>query len=210
MLAAAVHELRGPLGVARGYLRLLEKRGNDDARAQKAVEEAGHAAERMTLLLLQLSDYTRLASGESRLHTELTPLRDVLEAAAGRVPRPSPAGVEIAVRVSPDIAILLDRARLADAFAALAAAVARAQTTGGTVILAIVEANEPAGPAIVVAPSADVDSRAAERAPRLDRSGAGLTLALAELTVRRHGGALAERWIDDSWAGYVVRLAIGL
>ncbi|MEZ5285389.1 MAG: hypothetical protein R2712_11410 [Vicinamibacterales bacterium] len=40
MLTAAAHELRGPLGVARGYLRLLVRQVGDGGPARKAVDEA--------------------------------------------------------------------------------------------------------------------------------------------------------------------------
>jgi hypothetical protein len=43
------------------------------------------------------------------------------------------------------------------------------------------------------------------RAPRLDRSGMGLNLALAELNLRLQGGALSEWWVENRWSGYLLR-----
>ena len=43
------------------------------------------------------------------------------------------------------------------------------------------------------------------RPPRLDRSGMGLSLALAELSLRLQEGSLSELWVDGRWGGYVLR-----
>jgi hypothetical protein len=33
-----------------------------------------------------------------------------------------------------------------------------------------------------------------------------LSIALADLIVRRHGGTLLERWVGTEWAGYECRV----
>jgi hypothetical protein len=55
--------------------------------------------------------------------------------------------------------------------------------------------------------SADASGAEAEtRPPRLDRSGVGLGLALAELSLRLLGGALSECWVGNRWNGYQLRV----
>ena len=206
MLSAAAHELRGPLGVARGYLRLLAQQGGGDARATRAVEQAGQATDRMAVLVEEISAYARLASGEIRMLPKPVPLADVLGPAAERAAVPADAPVRVRVEIPSDLTISVDGARLTDACAAMVAALARAQV-GETVIVVTAEAAASRGRVTVrITVASGLDAPCEERALRVGRSGAGLSLAMAELTVRLHQGTTHECWAGANWIGYVVRL----
>jgi hypothetical protein len=41
-----------------------------------------------------------------------------------------------------------------------------------------------------------------EQPVAIERAGAGLSLALAQLIVQRHGGTVSECRRDDAWSGY--------
>lgn len=207
MLSAAVHELRGPLGVARGYLRLLTKLGADDPRARKAIGDAGHAADRIAALLDELSHYGRLACGEAHLHIDDASLRAILEEAARRTTSPAGTEVGMTVRVSPDVSVRADRARLVEACTALTTALAHAQVaSAATIVSTVAPERAGAGSVLRVVLDPHLGSTSGRRPPRLDRSGAGLSLAIADLVIRLHGGALFESWVEDVWIGYEVPL----
>lgn len=206
MLSTAVHELRGPLGVARGYLRLLAKLGTDDPRAPKAIGDAGHAADRMAALLDELSYYGRLACGEAHLHLDTASLPSLLEDAARQTTLPRDVEVEIGVRVSPDVSVRADRARLTESCAALAAALAHAQVSPATIVFTVSSDGAAGSPVLRVVLDPHAGSTLGRRPPRLDRSGAGLSLAIADLIIRLHGGAPFEAWAEDTWVGYEVPL----
>jgi len=206
VLSAAAHELRGSLGVARGYLRLLAGQVADNPRARKAVEQASHATERILALADELRDYSRLASGEARLSPASSSLQAILTAAAGRTVLPNQPKVGVIVEMSTDVVVRADPSRLADACSALATALARAQVGDATLVLTLAGGSAPATPIILITVSQWLQSVVEERPPRLDRSGLGLRIATAELSIRLLGGGLMERWGQEGWAGYSVRL----
>ena len=187
---------------------MLPPSGDQDPRARKAVEEAGRALERVAALVEDLGHYARLASGEARLHPAPASLGEILRIAAGGVTLPATPTVDVLVQVPAeiDITIHADVTRLAEACGALATALARAQVEDSTVLLTTAPENRPDRPSILISLAPLRGSAAAGRPARLERSGAGLSLATADLIVRLHGGTLAERWTEEAWAGYVVRL----
>ena len=127
VLSAASHELRGPLGVARGYLRLLVQGGELDARAAKAVHEATRATDRMADLLDELSAYARWARGDARLMRGPVPLHDVLTRAVAASRLPASPAITTTLDVPPDVHVDADRDQLSAACAHLISALARAQ-----------------------------------------------------------------------------------
>jgi signal transduction histidine kinase len=202
VLGAVSHELRGPLGVARGYLRLLEGQIGADPRAQKTVEQASQATAWMAALLDELSEYARWVRGEHALAPAPASLRHVLVEAASAALLPATPQVRVEVDALVDVIAPVDTARLAGAWSALITAVARAQTDDATVVLALRPLDH--GHAVLrIVPHHLLDAATAERPPDLARAGAGLAIALAVLLVQRHGGHLAERWLGEVWAGYV-------
>lgn len=200
LLSAVSHELRGPLGVARGYLRLLEPRVAGDAAAQRSVEQAAAAATRMAELLEELSEYARWVRGESTLTLEPMRLRELLTIAADLAAARVPAEVRVLVDAPADLTVEVDAARLAPATAALAAALARSQTSAAAIALA------SDGASFIRIAHPGVPGERTDRPAAIERAGAGLTIALAEILIARHGWRLVEHWVGNNWVGYELKL----
>lgn len=205
VLSATSHELRGPLGVARGYLRLLTLNPSLDERAAKVVADASRATDRMAELLDELSEYARWVRGEQTLARVDTSLRDVLVAAASAASLPTTPQLRLEVDALVEPTACVDSARLSRAWAALITASARAQTQDATLILAL-RPTDAGHAALRIVPHHLLDAATVEKPPVLERAGAGLAIAQASLLIERHGGLLAERWVGDVWAGYVCLL----
>jgi signal transduction histidine kinase len=204
VLSAVSHELRGPLGVARGYLRMLSQAGGLDARATKMVTNAQRATDQMSALLDQVSELARWVRGEHALTRVSTGLRDAVAAATAA---PSPAGLNVRVELTgrSDITADVDAAQLTRAVSALVGATARSMVQGGTVVIDVRGAT-PGNAVLRIGPQQLLDAAAEVRPPVFERAGAGLSIFLADLIVMRHGGTLLERWAGTDWAGYECRL----
>jgi hypothetical protein len=205
VLSAASHELRGPLGVARGYLRLLESQLNDDPQALKSVTQASKATDQMAALLDDVSRYARLARGEVRLNPEITPLSPILAVAITKMALPTDPRVEVASDVPAGVTVWADPMATGEFCAAMGTALARAAVQGGTLLFSAPAPSDNPELEVALCPAEATDMIAEIRPPRLDRSGMGLALALAEMCLRLQGGSLSELWVDDRWGGYVLR-----
>ena len=203
VLSAASHELRGPLGVARGYLRLLQTQVAGDPQALKCVTHASRATDQMAALLDDVSRYARLARGEG-LHPAITPLAPIVAEAIPRIVLPDGPRMGVTSEVPPSATVWADPAATVEFCAALGTALARAAAEGGTLVFSCRQPSSD-GLELAIRHTDATGATYEARAPRLDRSGMGLSLALAELTLRLQGGALAELWAGDRWAGYVLR-----
>jgi signal transduction histidine kinase len=180
VLSAISHELRGPLGVARGYLRLLMQRDDLDDRARKAATEAEHATERIADLLDALADYTRLSRGDSPLVVTPTPAAALLEQAAAAITRPRAPEVTLGLSVVPGVELTADPRRLPQALAALASAVTCAQVEATRVVVA---AAREAGAVVVTIGPEGVGNTGSED-PALRPSDPALRTAAAGTSAR--------------------------
>jgi len=205
VLTTASHELRGPLGVARGYLRLLETQLNGDPQAQKSISLACRATDQMASLLDDVSRYARLARGEARLQPAVTPLAPIIQAAIPKIALPADPQVDVVSEIPPSVTVWADPSATAEFCAAMGTALARAAVEGGTLVFGWREPTHGEHVDITLRPSDATGPASEMRAPRLDRSGMGLSLALAELNLRLLGGALTEWWVENRWNGYLLR-----
>jgi hypothetical protein len=205
VLTAASHELRGPLGVARGYLRLLEAQVSELPQALKSIAQACRATDQMAALLDEVSRYARLARGEVRLQPAITPLAAIVSAAIPKVVLPADPHVEVVSQIPERVTVWADPAPTAEFCAAMGTALARAAVEGGTLVFDCRSPTLANHIDVVLRPAEALGSPAEMRAPRLDRSGMGLNLALAELNLRLQGGALSEWWVENRWSGYLLR-----
>ncbi|MEW6322682.1 MAG: histidine kinase dimerization/phospho-acceptor domain-containing protein [Acidobacteriota bacterium] len=201
LFAVLAHELRAPIGVARGYLRLLQQ-GNprmDDARATYVTHALG-ALERLAGLVDETSELARLLGGE--LGLVRTPcsvpvvLADSLTSLGDRASR-------VALAAGDDLVVDADRSRLSAALAALIEGVVRAQTAGATVQVSWARAGADAV-ITMTGPRARVRSG---RSPAASAPGTGAIRA--EIVVSLHGGRLDEaRRADGAVHGVVVHLPL--
>ena len=208
LLSLASHELRGPAGVARGYLRLLEQDPALPDRPRRAATEAAKALARVVGLLDELTALARVKEGQLKLTLHTASLRSILTQAVQATTVPPGAEVDLDVVADRDVRLRVDAARLRDVFGTLILTLARAQAGASTIELRLV-APRSAGRGkaqVIVAPRSLGQALIEERPVDLSRGGVGLALALADAMVHAHGGALRERWVGGMWQGFVVKL----
>src|SRR5690606_2842496 len=136
LLSLVSHEVRAPLGVVRGYLRLLEQRGADLQEAHRhAVAAALKACDRAADILGQVSTLAQLHRRDTPLSLRPTPLEPLLRSAIHNVSMPPDPIVTVHVEAIREIAVAADPDLLRGAVAGLTSAVVRAQTTDCRVFL---------------------------------------------------------------------------
>ncbi len=200
LLSLTVHELRTPINVANGYLRMLTQfHGHalsDEQR--KFVTEASNACGKLTELIADLAVLSKLLSGELTLRFEDVAFFGLAAEAAASVTDGRDRGVQIEVRGAERSATVHgDRTWLQIALRSLVAAVVRDRVQSATVLvdcrrrpigresLAIVAIGEQeACSALAALPPA----RWASFDPW--RGGAGVTLPIAAEVVQAHRGRL--------------------
>jgi signal transduction histidine kinase len=196
LLSLAAHELRTPVSVVGGYLRMLQR----DAAAslspaqRKAIDEAVASCTRLSALVDEMSEVARLdAAAPAQGREDLVDLSALLRAAAeqaGAEMRDGPAiGVEI-----PDapVPIRCEAALLQRALAAILRAIARERPDSGRVV-AKGSIEGESGAALLVIGTAEEVADALGAAPEpvdLWRGGLGLGLQIAQRVIARHGGEM--------------------
>ena len=196
MLSLLSHELRSPLGVMRGYLRLLNQhQGELSDNHRQAVTAALKASDRCVDLLGQASALAQMWRQDTAIARQpiaiadlLLPLADTVRQTDGQ---PLPVDVGAAITVS----ILGDRALLQTALSSLVSAVHRAQPDELTVtITSRLESHGGRdGVGIQIAPRGQSMDEPSEIPLDLRRGGLGLDLPMAAAILDAHGGTIGER-----------------
>lgn len=191
-LRLLAHEVRSPLGVLQGYLRMMEDGRVDDQTRPRVIGQMRRAAARLAVISQQASDLARWMTEAPPVRRDVS-VEEVLDGIAART--------SDAVRLRTSVAVPAgcavrtpDLAALTGAGAALVELIAR--RTSAIVVLGAQGAATPACLDIVVA-AADqtgtvADAEAADmRAPvDLQEGGAGLSLFVVLAVVQAHGGTL--------------------
>jgi two-component system sensor histidine kinase/response regulator len=89
-----VHDLRSPLTGLRGYLELLRAVANGNAEVAEYASEADAIARRLTEMISQVLDMSRLESGQMPLSPKETDLKALLPAAIASL-GPAPGGITV-------------------------------------------------------------------------------------------------------------------
>jgi two-component system, OmpR family, sensor kinase len=209
LLAHLSHELRAPLGVIRGYLRLLEQGGAAlDERQLKAVVAALEASGRAVTLVEEASELSRLLSGDAVFRKATLPLSSLLHASIQAVELPEEPAVDLDVVEASNVIVSVDEARMRSALAALLTAIVRTQSRPVTVQVTATRLRVKGRLAarVIVAPWTVSRLRARELPFDAARGGQGLQLAIAAAVIEAHGGRVSERNLGNRPAGLVVRL----
>ena len=197
-VANASHELRSPLTVISGYLDTIAE--DDDVPADWAgpLAEMRRQAERMTQILTDLIELTRLESAESKAKHDFVDvprmLKQIVEEFA-----PNGDGPAIALHLESDEALLGHEAQLHSIFFNLVHNAVRFTPASGRVD--VTWRRDARGAAFVVADTGigiprDQIPRVTERFYRVDpgrsraTGGTGLGLAIVKHALQRHGGSL--------------------
>ncbi len=194
------HELRTPLAGIRAASETLAEGAIDDPEAAR--EFVGHIqseADRLSQLVDELLELSRIESGEAPLHLEQTPVVQMLEGLAGRMGAlASRAGLRIEVDAPADLAVRADRERLGQALANLVHNAVRFTPAGGVIRLS---ARGDDGHVIIEVADTGAGIREEdlprifERFYKADRGraspGTGLGLAIVKHIAFAHGGTVS-------------------
>jgi two-component system cell cycle sensor histidine kinase PleC len=217
-LSLASHELRTPVSVVAGYLKMVlqDPGGAIGERQRKWLEEAQRSCSRIAALLDEMSELGKLESRQIHLARRRFDLAGLLAELASRMHEGSDRGVGLEMRgVDRPIEAFGDPDRLGRALGSLLHAslrergepgviVAECTVGGGTTPVAII--------AISDAQSVGELAAAAAGGQVFDewaQGGLGLALPLARRIVEAHGGALWAGKGGGPRSGAAVRIPLG-
>lgn len=189
LLSLTSHELRSPLGVIRGYLKLLEQRPGALSEPQKqAVAASLRATERMVDILAEVSAFAHLQRGDTPIATQPTPLTAVGGAAAST----EASATVIVEGDASQVEVLADMSLLGPALASVTTAVhaARPRETSVPIVIRVEPRNATAFARLTIGqlPEGELSSTPVN----ILRGGLGLRLPLAAIVIDAHGGAIEE------------------
>jgi len=218
-MSLAVHELRTPVTVVGGYLRMLlrEQAGPLTERQRKMLEEAERSCSRLGALVSEMSDFGKLEAGELTFARQEVDIVGLIAELAGGMREGADRGVRLELRgVDEPVPMTGDRTRLSAALKALLHAALRERGEPGAIIVecstegrngqryALVRIGDETALPLLTAPPD-------ETMPAYDvwRGGLGLALPVARRVIEGHGGTL---WSADgahSRSASALRLPLG-
>jgi two-component system, sporulation sensor kinase B len=198
LLSLISHEVRNPLGVTRGYMRLLEQQAGTMSESQRqAVAASLRATDRANDILNQMSALARFYRGEVTLARQRTTV----------APLPSDPLVTTHVVDTPELEITADPEMLQSAISLLTTAVIRGQPADTRVNLrAHAQSREHSdGVSIEIMCVHNGDGASAHDLD-VTRGGLGLDLPIATCIARAHGGDIREHRLGKRLVGIVLWL----
>jgi signal transduction histidine kinase len=215
-MSLAVHELRTPVTVVAGYLRMLlkEQAGPLSEKQRKMLEEADRSCGRLGALVAEMSEFGKLEGGQVALARQEFDLAALAAELANGMHGGDDRGVRLEVRDSGPVMVTGDRARIAAALKALMHAAVRERVDPGVIaVRCSTDAGNPGWAVLAIGDEAALPQleRAAHAPPaHFDewRGGLGLALPVARRVIEAHGGALWSADGADSRATSAIRLPL--
>ena len=200
LLSLTVHELRTPISVVSGYLRMVLKdpAGTLDSRYRHFLEEGEKSCARLTALVAEMSELSALESGKAAFKRAPFDLRPLLVETIGALPEVPERTVEVELTIGDGPAVVEgDSPRLKIALAAILHGLRREVVSTDRLIVRERSGGYHDKPAswIAVAEAEQIDSVAKAGEASLAafdewRGGCGLSLAVARRIIDGHGGAV--------------------
>jgi len=217
VMSLAVHELRTPVTVVSGYLRMLlkEQGGPLNEKQRKMLEEAERSCGRIGALVSEMSEFGKLESRELPLARQEFDLCALIQELASGMHEGNDRGVRVEARGDQPAMVTGDRTRLAAALRALMHSAVRERGDPGVIVaqFAIVEGSPRWGVVAIGDASivASLTAGAQATPPPFDewRGGLGLALPVARRVIEAHGGALWSADGAQSRAACALRLPLG-
>lgn len=196
-MSLAVHELRTPLSVVGGYLRMILRDANAPLteRQRKMIEEAEKSCGRLVGIVSELSEVAKLDGGSIQLARQPIDVFNLIAQVAVLVHEAKDRDVRLEVRGAADGATITgDAARLRVAFDAIFRAILREKPGQVTVVadrrIEMIDGRQYA----VLVIAEDESVQAAYGSPvgmfNEKRGGLGLALPLARRVIEGHGGRI--------------------
>ena len=218
VMSLAVHELRTPVTVVSGYLRMLlrEQAGPLSEKQRKMLEEAERSCTRIGALVAEMSELGKLEGGEASLAAQEIDLAALLSELASGMHEGDDRGIRVETH-GPDGPVFVtgDRTRLSTALRALMHAAVRERGDPGVIVVKYSVITDTTPPSVLVAIGDEATARALIEAgrqapPPFDewRGGLGLALPIGRRVIERQGGALWSAAGEHSRAGSALRLPL--
>lgn len=216
-MSLAVHELRTPVTVVSGYLRMLlrEQAGPLTEKQRKMLEEADRSCTRIGAIVSEMSELGKLEGGTLTVSGTEMDLAALTEELASDMHEGEDRGIRLEVRgTKQPLMVMGDRTRLAAALQALMHAALRERGDPGVIVVECSTVTDPNQPWAVVVIGEEPVARslieAARTPPPFDewRGGLGLALPVGRRVIEALGGALWSAPGDTPRAGSALRLPL--
>jgi signal transduction histidine kinase len=216
-LSLAVHELRTPITVASGYLRMLlrEQAGPITDKQRKMLEEADKSCARIGALIAEMSELGRLEDGHLTLRQVPFDLGALVVEVASSMQEGKDRGVRLETHVPGPVMVTGDRTRLATAIGALIYAALRERGEPGVITVECSALPDTSQTWAVVtigdqAHASSLADAARTTPPPFDewRGGLGLALPVGRRVIEAHGGAVWSAPGGNAGAASALRLPV--
>ena len=217
-MSLAVHELRTPVTVVTGYLRMVlrDQAGPLNEKQRKMLEEADKSCVRIGALVSEMSELGKLESQELTLARANFDLAALIAELASSMHEGHDRDIRLDVRgTTQPVMVTGDRARVAAALGALMHASLRERGDPGVIVVecSTLTHTSPSWAVVAIGDESIVHTLVdAARAtpPPFDewRGGLGLALPVGRRVIEAHGGALWSAPGDAPRAGSALRLPL--
>jgi len=216
-MSLAVHELRTPVTVVGGYIRMILKEhgGPLTDKQKKMLQEAERGCDRISALVAEMSDLGKLESRELPVARQEIDLATLIQEVASNMHEGEDRGVRLDVRTPKrPVMVTGDRVRLAAAISTLLHAALRERGDPGVIVAecTIID-GAPAWAVLAVGeedvlPSLITAGLGAAPPPDEYRGGLGLALPVARRVVEALDGAVWSAPGDQPRAGSALKLPL--
>jgi len=216
-LSLAVHELRTPITVATGYLRMLlrEQAGPITDQQKKMLQEADKSCARIGSIVAEMSELGKLEEGQIAVPRVAFDLSALIEEVASGMPEGQDRGVRLETRVPGPVTVAGDRTRLAAAIGALMHAALRERGEPGVIAVECFTLSDTNQTWAIVTIGDETEAKSLAAAARTAlppfdewRGGLGLALPVGRRVIEAHGGALWSAAGEKARAASALRLPL--